>query len=171
MKILENSTLAALIIGIISASVVGGAWLFEIAGYLPCQLCLWQRIPYYIIAPILIAVGLLGSLKIAPSGYSRIATLFAFFVFLISAVLAAYHSGVEWTLWEGPSSCGASVDFTTQNAADLLNALSATRPPSCNDAAGRFIGLSFAGWNFVASIGLALMSFATFSAARRKYST
>ncbi|WP_375198209.1 disulfide bond formation protein B, partial [Sphingobium sp.] len=33
------------------------------------------------------------------------------------------------------------------------------RPPSCTEAAGRFLGLSFAGWNVIASLALALVAF------------
>ena len=40
----------------------------------------------------------------------------------------------------------------------LLGALDAVTPPSCDEAAGRFLGLSFAGWNVFASLGLAAIA-------------
>ena len=49
-----------LAIGLVSLMVVGTAWLFQFAGYLPCQLCLWQRIPYYVAGPLLVLAGLLA---------------------------------------------------------------------------------------------------------------
>ena len=37
-----------LLVLLASATVVGGAWLFELVGGLaPCELCLYQRWPYY----------------------------------------------------------------------------------------------------------------------------
>ena len=32
-------------------------------------------------------------------------------------------------------------------------------PPSCDEAAGRFLGLSFAGWNVLASAALAAIGY------------
>ena len=36
---------------------------------------------------------------------------------------------------------------TTTDASNLLNDINAMKPPACNDAALRVLGLSFAGWN------------------------
>jgi disulfide bond formation protein DsbB len=41
----------------------------------------------------------------------------------------------------------------------LLDALNSTVPPSCNAAALRVLGLSFAGWNVIASLILAAIAF------------
>ena len=71
---------------------------------------------------------------------------------LYDAGLGAYHAGVEWKFWPGPASCSPSVGITS--AADMLNQLDTTHAPSCTDALWRFLGLSFAGWNVVISLGL-----------------
>ncbi len=47
----------------------------------------------------------------------------------------------------------------TTNAGDLLGNLNAIKAPSCNDAALRVLGLSFAGWNVIASVALAAIAF------------
>lgn len=146
-------------IAIAAAAVVGGAWLFQLAGYLPCQLCLWQRIPYYIIIPILLLAAMAGQ------KLSRFALALAILVFSVGAVLAIYHLGVEWGFWPGPSTCGATTPSITGDASNLLSLIDTVKPPSCDKAAGRFLGLSFAGWNAVASILLGALSFI---AVRRK---
>ena len=46
----------------------------------------------------------------------------------------------------------------TTNAGDLLSDLNAKKPPSCDVAALRVLGLSFAGWNVVASVILAAIA-------------
>lgn len=155
---------ATLVLGGASLAVVGTAWLFQIAGYLPCQLCLWQRIPYYVAGPILVLVGLMTYAGIFGRKVLSILVVFCGSVFVLSALLATYHSGVEWSFWQGPNSCGGASNFTTTDATDLLGALSTTRPPSCNEAAGRFLSLSFAGWNVIASAGLAFACFVLASA-------
>ncbi|MFT1629516.1 disulfide bond formation protein B [Vibrio cholerae] len=43
--------------------------------------------------------------------------------------------------------------------------LNAIKAPSCNDAALRVLGLSFAGWNVIASLALAAVAF--FGASRK----
>ena len=149
-----DANLIAIAIGIAAAAVVGAAWLFQFAGYLPCQLCLWQRVPYYIAAPVLLIIGLVGLVRGDGYKLTRFALGFAFLVFTASIVLAIYHSGVEWGFWPGPVSCGGA-NFSATDAGNLLGAISNTRPPSCDEAAGRFLGLSFAGWNVVASVMLA----------------
>jgi disulfide bond formation protein DsbB len=42
----------------------------------------------------------------------------------------------------------------------ILDQIDKVVPPSCDKAAGRFLGLSFAGWNAVASAVLAGIAFA-----------
>ena len=72
--------------------------------------------------------------------------------------LGAYHSGVEWGWWAGPADCGVVVPTDT-GGRSALDALDAFVPPACDQAAGRFLGLSFAGWNVVASAILAALAF------------
>lgn len=162
---------SAVSLGVIAFAVVGTAWLFQFAGYLPCQLCLWQRIPYYVAGPLLVLVGILTYIGIFRRSVLSVLLLFSGSVFILGTLLAAYHSGVEWNFWQGPTSCGGGTNFTTTDATDLLGSLSTTQPPSCNEAAGRFLGLSFAGWNVIASAGLAVACFIVASATFEKTQT
>jgi len=73
-------------------------------------------------------------------------------------VMAVYHSGVEWKFWPGPKDCSAAALSATKTASSLLDNLNA-HPPACDTAAGRFLGLSFAGWNAVASLILAAVAY------------
>ncbi|WP_371932475.1 disulfide bond formation protein B [Pararhizobium sp. IMCC21322] len=160
----KNPAFVTFFLGISALAVVGSAWLFQLAGYLPCQLCLWQRIPYYIAGPILLGAALIAIFGFWSTSALRVVLLFVGLIFIASTFLAAFHSGVEWGFWPGPTSCGAGGDFSTINASDLLDVLSTTRPASCNEAAGRFLGLSFAGWNTIASIALSAASFVSAAA-------
>jgi disulfide bond formation protein DsbB len=76
-------------------------------------------------------------------------------VFVISALLGAYHAGVEWGWFAGPNDCGGAAPPAAASTADFLRQLQTTRVVSCTDAAWRLLGLSLAGWNAVASVGLA----------------
>ena len=152
-------TLTALFLGIAMAIVVGTALGFEhIGGYIPCALCLEQRMPYYIGAPLMLVAAIV-SMAGGPSWAVRGLLAIGGLLMLYGLVLGVYHSGVEWHWWEGPASCATSADAVTKDAGSLLGDLSSKKPPSCDAAALRVLGLSFAGWNVLASAALAAVAF------------
>lgn len=140
-------------------AVVGTALGFEhIGGFVPCKLCLEQRQPYYLGIPVA-AITFLAVLLRLPAIIVRIGFVAVGLLMAYGLALGVYHSGVEWAWWMGPADCStSSTTGITTDATDLLGALDSVTPPSCDEAAGRFLGLSFAGWNVVAS--LVLMVFA-----------
>ncbi len=149
----------------LAISVILAALGFEyLGGYVPCPLCLEQRYAYYFSIPLLfVAMATVGEMP-------RLST----FIFLLVALtvlantgLGIYHSGVEWHFWPGPDTCATAQQLPT-NPADLLKGLSQTRVVRCDQAAWRFFGLSFAGWNVVVSVVLFILSLrAAISASER----
>ena len=154
------TTLAsAVLLTVGMTATVGGALGFEhIGGYIPCALCLMQRDPYYYGIPVAAAAALSGFLG-GPAWLTRGLLAIAGVMMLVGAGLGVYHAGVEWHFWEGPATCATAAQGVTQNAGDLLSDLNAKTPPSCSDASFRFLGLSFAGWNVIASLILAAIAF------------
>jgi disulfide bond formation protein DsbB len=152
----------ALAVALGAAATVGGALIFEHAfGYVPCKLCLIQRNPYYIAIPL----GLVAALL--PPRWMRAGLWLLALIFIVSAGLGAYHSGVEWGFFAGPSDCGGGSGAGAGNVGDFLNQLQSTRVVSCTEAAWRFLGLSLAGWNVL--ISLALAAFAAMAGARKGF--
>ncbi|QND50732.1 disulfide bond formation protein B [Phyllobacterium sp. 628] len=138
---------------------VGSALGFQyIGGYLPCKLCLEQRFPYYAGIP-LMAIAVASSTLKWPAGLTRLLLALGGILMLIGLGLAVFHSGVEWKFWEGPTDCTAVSMSITTNAGNLLNDMNSIHPPACDTAALRVLGLSFAGWNAIASLILALIAF------------
>ena len=143
----------------ISTATIVAAWGFELAGYLPCPLCLQQRWAYYAVVPL---SGLLLALILADPGRAGVVRRGLLLVALImtaGAILGAYHAGVEWKWWPGPAACA----FGGGLSGGLPN-LDTARAISCDEAQWRFLGLSFAGWNVVVS--LAVAAFALWGARR-----
>ena len=139
-------------------AVIGSALAFQyIGGYVPCALCLEQRDPYYIAIPVL-AAGAISALLGGPALLIRAALAIAFVCLLATAALGFYHAGVEYGWWPGPEACSAGMSGAIGNSGSLLESLAASKPPSCNEAAGRFLGLSFAGWNVVVALILASLA-------------
>ena len=143
---------AALVL-FVAAAVIGTALAFEhVGGYTPCPLCLEERYGYYAAIPALaIALVLLSTGR---RGAATAVLVLVALAFLANGAVGVYHAGAEWKLWAGPETCGASQPLST-GAGGLLKDLASTRVIRCDEAPWHFFGLSFAGWNAVASIVLA----------------
>ena len=70
---------------------------------------------------------------------------------LVGGALGAYHAGVEWGFWPGPTSCTGGAGITG-GLPDLTQ-----KVVQCDEVQLRIFGLSFAGWNAVVSWGCALV--------------
>ncbi len=138
---------------------VGTALAFEhIGGYIPCKLCLEQRIPYYLGIPLAALTFACAWMRV-PGMLLRLMLAACGLLMLWGLVLAVNHAGVEWHWWAGPTDCGAVDVAPDTGGQGVLDMLDNVVPPSCDQAAGRFLGLSFAGWNVLASLGLAIIAF------------
>jgi disulfide bond formation protein DsbB len=139
---------------------VGTALAFEhVGGYIPCKLCLEQRVPYYVGIPLMLLATVL-SRRGGFSQLTRLLLLAGAGLMLWGLGLAIYHSGVEWHWWPGPTDCGIGGAAPAGSGQGVLDMLDDFVPPACDEAAGRFLGLSFAGWNVIASLVLAALALA-----------
>jgi len=141
---------------------VGAALALQyIGGFLPCELCLLERMPYYAGA-VLMVIAFLAACARRP----RLAWL----MFILTAALmfydfglSVYHVGVELHYWPGPSACSsANAGALPARASDLMAGLNMARIIPCDVAGGYIFGISFAGWNAIACLGFAI--FAAFAA-------
>ncbi len=151
----DRRLLPSLLVTIGMAATVGGALAFEhIGGYIPCALCLMQRTPYYWGIPIGLLAIVSAVVKL-PVRLTRVLLGVIAILMLVGAGMGVYHAGVEWHFWEGPATCATTAQGVSSNVGDLLGDLDSKHGPSCTDAALRVLGLSFAGWNVIASLILA----------------
>jgi disulfide bond formation protein DsbB len=158
--------MAALVIFIVSLATLLGVWFFQFVLKLPpCPLCLEQRIPYYVVIPLSLVVAV-AALARAPQSIVAAGFAALFVAMLISAALGAYHAGVEWRFWAGPTDCsGPMTDFTAKGP--LLDQLQSIRVVRCDEAAWRFLGISLAGYNVLVSLALAAVAAFGFTARDR----
>ncbi len=142
---------AALIIAGASFASLAGAWAIELAGYLPCPLCLEERNAYYAAIPAgLIAAYVAGA---APRWAALILAAISL-AFLFNAGLGVYHAGAEWRFWPGPDTCTGGDLLRPINLAQALRHNQAVR---CDEAAIRIFGLSLAGYSALLSAALAAL--------------
>lgn len=166
---INRRALAAGLATLAALATVSGAWGFELIGhYIPCKLCLAERIPYYIGIPVA-AAAFAASLKVSTDTLARVLLLAVAGIFVWSAYQGIFHAGFEWGWWAGPTDCG--IGGTIDRDINILTQLT-YNIPHCDTAAWRFPnanwGLSFAGWNGVISTGIALV--ALFGAVTRRRS-
>ena len=155
---------AALFLALAMALTVGTALGFQhLGGYIPCKLCYAQRTPYYVGVPLMLVAALSAWLRWPPV-LTRLLLWLGAAIMAYSLYLGVKHAGVEWGWWAGPTDCGAVAPVET-GGKGVLDALNTIIPPSCDKAALRVLGLSFAGWNALASF--ALMLFAARAAAKK----
>jgi len=154
--------MAALIIASIAAAALAGAWYFQLVqGLVPCPLCLEQRYAYYLLFPL----GFLIALA-ANAGVPRAVLLAGLALMALAALgnagLGAYHSGVEWGFWPGPTDCsGPLLDLGKAGlgkAGGLLDQLDKVKVVRCDEVQWRFLGLSLAGYNVLVSLLMAAIA-------------
>jgi disulfide bond formation protein DsbB len=149
--------LTAFAIALVGIATLLGAYFFQyVVGLAPCPLCLEQRIPYYFVIPLAILVAA-GAARGASPRLIRggLATLAA--IMILSIALGAYHAGVEWKFWAGPTDCTGPInDFGS--AGNLLKQMQTTSVIRCDEAAWRLFGLSLAGYNVLISLAMAAIA-------------
>jgi disulfide bond formation protein DsbB len=151
-----NSQFAiALAVLLIALASVAGALIFEALGYAPCELCLKERIPYYVAIPIAGFAIFFAAQALRVHVHATLIALVL--IFAVSAIFGAYHAGVEWGFWPGPQDCSGSLDHAA-TAEDFLAQLQSVRVTRCDVPALKFLGLSLAAWNMVISAGLAALA-------------
>ena len=139
--------LALLVIGTALASEYAG-------GLLPCALCLKQRMAYFVALPLL-ALAYVYTEKSPAAMHGLLRTIGI--IFLANAGLAFYHAGIEYGFWLGPASCGGG-GAQAQDTGALLEALKSTSMVRCDAPSFTLFGVSLAGYNLIACVGLAGLS-------------
>lgn len=149
---IERPALSLVLAG--SVGVIGGALMFQyVGGLAPCELCLLERWPYYVAIPLALVVRFgVGKRAIALAGISVIAL-----IFLTSGALAFYHVGVEQRWFQGPTAC-TSPSSAARTLEELRQQLLQQQPVRCDVPQWTLAGISLAGWNLAASLGLAALS-------------
>jgi disulfide bond formation protein DsbB len=143
----------AAVIGLAASALIGGAWFIESLGYLPCELCLLGRVPYYVgigVAAATVGLAAWGRADLARWGLFALTLVFA-----AGTAIAVYHTGVELHFWPGPSECTGATPHAASTQ-DFLARLKKVKPIRCDEPALYILGLSLAAWSALASAGLTL---------------
>jgi disulfide bond formation protein DsbB len=150
---------------IASAIVLGSALMSQYWGGLaPCELCLLQRWPWAAAILVALVAFITGSRPALP----WVALVLAI-VFALSVAFAFYHVGVEQHWFAGPSACTASGGGAL-TLEEMKRQIIGTAPVLCDRVQWSLFGVSLAGWNLLASLGMAGVCAVVFARTRRPVS-
>ena len=74
-----------------------------------------------------------------------------------NAGFGAYHAGVEWNFWQGPTDCTGPIG-NLGSAGSLLDRLDTVKVVRCDEVQWRFLGISLAGYNVLISLLMAAIA-------------
>ena len=137
------------VIFLISFIALMSAYFIEYAlGYQPCNLCLYERVPYFLAILILLV-----NFK-----YNKLEKHFIFFliiIFFIATLLSLYHLGIEQGLIEESLLCNLEKGTNIIDKNEILKQLQ-QKNISCKDVAFKIFGLSLTSFNIIISILLTI---------------
>jgi disulfide bond formation protein DsbB len=146
---LTNYRKISAIIFLLSALPITGALVSQYFFNMhPCELCIYQRIPFFVIMFFSLIAFIKPSLKTC-----LITTIIAIHALIINAGIAFYHVGVEKNWWVNEG-CAGDFDMSSQEA--LLKTLLEAPIVKCADIQFELFGISMAGYNFLYCAALAI---------------
>ena len=138
------------IIFIFSAIALSSAFFIEyILGHQPCNLCLFERIPYGLSLVLISAIFILRKNE-------KFFTLLLIITFVFSLAISFYHYGIEQGFFEESAVCGVKDLSENITKKDLLKQLS-EKTVSCKDVTFRILGFSLTTLNMFISIILVIL--------------
>ena len=145
----KNNIILIIIFFIILLSIISALIIEHALGHQPCSLCLYERIPYFLSALLLIKIFFFKK-------YEKITLLILFLVFISSSLLAFYHFGIEQGFFNESFVCNVESQLKTLSKEDLLKELN-KNIVSCKDVTFRILGLSLAAINTILSVILSII--------------
>ena len=145
----KNNTILIIFFFIILLSIISTLIIEHVLDHQPCNLCLYERIPYFVSALLLIYIFLFKK-------YERITFLILFLIFALSFLLAFYHFGIEQGFFSESFVCNVENQSEILSKEQLLKELNQNLV-SCKDVTFRILGLSLAAINTILSVVLSII--------------
>ncbi|MFZ1990666.1 MAG: disulfide bond formation protein B [Alphaproteobacteria bacterium] len=141
------------VIAAVAAAVLATAHILEAFGWIPCELCLEQRIPYWIGSGIALAAAIAALPRLNLGLISSLLMAAAAITFVVGAGLAIQHIGVEQHWWKSTCSGGGKASI-----ADLLASVGKRPIVPCDEKRPFLFGLTLTNYNLLISIALAALA-------------
>ena len=128
-------------------AILSAIYIEKVLGFLPCKLCIYQRIPFLV------------AIFICFLGYNYIKSdkilITLIVTFTLSTALAGYHFGIENEIFEEYTGCSnTNIDIT--NKEKIMETLGMVK--NCKNVEFSILGISLSGLNFLTSLLIVLFS-------------
>ena len=156
-RVLEKCTTYNYFLMILSISIFANTaalYTENILGHLPCNLCLYARLPYFMCAIFSLAA------LICKNYYANIKMLFCIMLCIITSIaISILHIGIEIELWAPTASCSNNIDFKQDLSLEELKKIIDRAPlGNCSVVNFTIMGFSMSELNFLINIVLLFLS-------------
>ena len=137
------------VIFLISFIALVSAYFIEyILGHQPCNLCLYERIPYFLAI-------LIVSINYKYNKLEKYIILSLAIIFLIATILSLYHLGIEQGFIQESLLCDLEKGANIVDKDEILKQLQ-QKSISCKDVTFKIFGLSLTNYNIIISLLLTI---------------
>ena len=130
-------------------SIISAYYIEYVLGHQPCNLCIIERIPYFLSIAILI-------LNHITKKDEKFFILLLIITFVFSLLISSYHFGIEQGYFEESTVCGIKKGLAIITKEELLEELS-RKTVSCKDVTFRIFGLSLTSINIILNFFLIIL--------------
>ena len=151
---MKNKTTLNIILYLSIIALCSAYFIEYILSYKPCNLCLIERLPYFL-AIIVILLGL------SLNRFEKLIFISLSLIFTSATFLSIYHVGIEQGFFEESLVCVANNEINVLNKEDLLKKFQKI-VVSCKDVEFTLFSLSLATINSIISFILSVITFKLF---------
>ena len=141
----DRKKLLIKIVFLLSILALASAFFIEyILGHQPCNLCIFERIPYLLAIIIIL-------LNFKFNQFEKFFILFFVIVFFFGAILSLYHLGIEQGFIQESLVCDLKSGSNLLSKEEILKQLQ-EKNVSCKDVTFKIFGLSLTSYNILISL-------------------
>ena len=141
----DRKNLLIKIIFLVSILALASAFFIEyILGHQPCNLCIFERIPYLLAIMIIL-------LNFKFNQFEKFFILLLTIVFLFGTILSLYHLGIEQGFIQESLVCDLKSGSNLLSKEEILKQLQ-EKNVSCKDVTFKIFGLSLTSYNILISL-------------------
>ena len=150
MSKIKNKTIFNLILLFSIFALIAAYFIQYVLKHLPCNLCLIERIPYFISIIVI-------SICVFTKKFEKLSLIILSLIFFSATLIASYHYGIEQGFFKESFVCDINNEIRNLSKEALLNQLK-TMPVSCKDVTFRIFGLSLATFNIFITLILGVIT-------------
>tara|TARA_B110001450_G_scaffold216498_1_gene210111 strand:- start:418 stop:918 length:501 start_codon:yes stop_codon:yes gene_type:complete len=151
---IKNKILFNLILLFSIFALLAAYFIQYVLGHQPCNLCLFERVPYILTIIIIIISFIFNK-------YEKIYLALLSIIFISATLISFYHFGIEQGFIKESLVCNLDSLNDNLTAEDILNQLK-EKTISCKDVTFKILGLSLATINTIISFLLSVIMFKKF---------